>query len=240
MTPPESHEINPSLCWNCHTRLESPYQCEHCIKIQPWPDGTDQFAFLGLPRRLSIDPDDLEARFLRLSRIFHPDFFRDSTDKEQEISLVNAARLNKAYDTLKNPALRAGYILKLELGSKHKPTKTVPPDLAAEIMELQDALADYAAAENNDPAQAEALLELQRLQSALQQRFEQNLGDLDLFFAQYDKVMDESTSPFEPDVRAKKEEILGRIDQTLAARLYLKRALDNIAGALEGQDVNSL
>lgn len=240
MNPPENHEINPSLCWNCHTQLESPYQCEHCVKIQPWPDGADKFAFLGLPRRLRIDLDDLEERFLRLSRIFHPDFFQDSADEERDISLVNAARLNNAYNTLKDPAARAGYILELELGSKYKPTKTVPPDLAVEIMDLQDALAEYAAAGEDEAARADATRELERQKTALQRQYDQNLADLDLFFAQYDRLMDESTSPFEPNVRVKKDEILRRIDQTLAARLYLKRALDNIVAALEGHNVNPL
>ena len=240
MALPQNDHIDPSLCWNCHSRLESPYKCDSCVKIQPWPDGADQFTFLGLPRRLRIDPDNLEERFLRLSRIFHPDFFQDSTDQERDISLVNAARLNKAYNTLKDPTQRAGYILELELGAQYTPTKSVPPDLAYDIMELQDALAEYAALSADNKADSATGRELQRQRGALTQRYEQNLYDLDLFFAQYDKLMDESTSPFEPQVKAKKNEILNRIDQTLAARLYLKRALENVTAALEGRNVNLL
>jgi molecular chaperone HscB len=240
MSSPENDRIDPSLCWNCHTQLESPYKCDSCVKIQPWPDGADRFAFLGLPRRLRIDLNDLEERFLRLSRIFHPDFFQDSADQEREISLVNAARLNKAYNTLKDPTQRAAYILELELGAQHKHTKAIPQDLAFEIMELQDALAEYADQGGAAKSTSAAARELQRLHDTLRQRYEQNLNDLDLFFAQYDKVMDESTSPFEPQVTARKKEILTRIDQTLAARLYVRRALENVTAALEGRDVNQL
>jgi molecular chaperone HscB len=240
MTLPEKQEAASSLCWNCHAELDSPYQCDRCVKIQPWPDGTDRFTFLGLPRRLRIDPDDLEERFLKLSRVFHPDFFQDSQAAERDISLVNAARLNKAYNTLKDPTSRASYILELELGSKYKPTKAVPPELAAEIMELQELLAEYTAHDIDDRAQEQKKSELEKRFATAQQRYDKTLEDLDQVFAEYDRMMDKATSPFEPEVRKKKEEILVRLDHILATRLYLKRVVDNIAGALRGNNVNPL
>jgi len=240
MIGPDHQATASSLCWNCAAELESPYQCDRCVKIQPWSDGTDCFTFLGLPRRLQIDPDNLEERFLKLSRIFHPDFFQDSSSAERDISLVNAARLNKAYNTLKDPTSRAGYILELELGSKYRPTKTVPPELAAEIMELQELLADYTSPDVDDPAKEKSESELQRRFAVVQRQYEKTLEDLDKVFAEYDQTMDKATSPFEPEVRKKKEDILTRLDQILATRHYLKRVIDNIAGALRGNNVNPI
>ncbi len=240
MKPPENHQVSPSLCWNCHTELESPYRCDNCIKIQPWPDGVDRFAFLGLPRRLQVDVDDLEERFLKLSKIFHPDYYQGSDEKQREIALINASRLNRAYHTLKDPTLRAAYILELELGSQYKPTKTVQPELAAEIMELQEILAEYNTLEDGSAARAEASSELAGRLKTLQKMFSQNDDDLDLYFNQYDQLKDSATSPLEPAVREKVEKVLKHIDLTLATRLYLKRAIDNITAVLEGQDVSPL
>ena len=240
MTSPENTEAVPSLCWNCSAQLDSPYQCDRCVKIQPWPNGTDYFAFLGLPRRLCIDLSEIEKRFLKLSRVFHPDFFQDSLPEERDISLVNAARLNQAYDTLKDATSRAGYILELESGAKRKPKKTVPPEIADEIIELQEILADYVSLQENDPAKARTKSDLEKRHAAMQRQYEETLEHLDTLFAEYDRVMDEATSPFEPEVRKKKEDILDRIDQTLAARLYIKRIMDNTAATLEGKDVSLL
>lgn len=239
-TVPDKQKASPSLCWNCHAELDSPYQCDRCVKIQPWPDRTDRFTFLGLPRRLQIDPDDLEERFLKLSRVFHPDFFQDSQPAERDISLVNAARLNKAYNTLKDPTSRASYILELELGSKYKHTKAVPPELAAEIMELQELLAEYTSHDVDDQTWEQGKSVLEERFAAVQRLYEKTLEDLDRVFAEYDRMMDEATSPFEPEVCKKREDILNRLDQILASRLYLKRAVDNIAGALRGNNVNPL
>lgn len=56
----------------------------------------------GLPRRLTIDPRQLETKFYELSRAFHPDFFQNKGAEEQTISLGNSAMLNTAYRTLRD------------------------------------------------------------------------------------------------------------------------------------------
>jgi molecular chaperone HscB len=234
-----SHSTS-SLCWNCNAELDSPYRCDRCVKIQPWPDGIDFFSFLGLPRRLRIDLDSLDERFLKLSRVFHPDFFQDSDDEERDISLVNAARLNRAYNVLKDPASRAGYILELELGTKLKHSKNVPPEIAAEIMDLQESLAEFAALDENQRTASRARDRLTAQCSELEEKYNRTLEELDALFKEYDEAMDNATSPMEPQVRKQKESILTRIDRTLTSRLYLKRILDNVAATLEGKDVNLL
>jgi len=171
--------LSSSMCWNCHAELDSPYKCDRCVKIQPWPDGIDFFSFLGLPRRLRIDLDNLEERFLKLSRVFHPDFFQDSVDDERDISLVNAARLNKAYNVLKDPTTRAGYILELELGAKHKPSKKVPPEIAAAIMELQEAMEEFRALKPGDSAAAEIKAQLNERYQELEANFNKSDPDPD-------------------------------------------------------------
>jgi molecular chaperone HscB len=74
----------------------------------------DFFSFLGLPRKLRIDMNDLEQRYRALSRQFHPDYFYNASPAERRASLERSSYLNDAYRTLKNQAARVQYLLKLE------------------------------------------------------------------------------------------------------------------------------
>src|SRR5262245_15836294 len=76
----------------------------------------DFFSFLGLSRKLAIDVADLEQRYRALSRQLHPDYFYNATPAERRASLERSSYLNDAYRTLKNPARRLEYLLKLENG----------------------------------------------------------------------------------------------------------------------------
>ncbi|HEV3062859.1 MAG TPA: Fe-S protein assembly co-chaperone HscB [Vicinamibacterales bacterium] len=78
------------------------------------PSGPDYFSFLGLPRKLGIDMNDLEQRYRALSRQFHPDYFYNASPGERRASLERSSYLNDAYRTLKSPAARLEYLLKLE------------------------------------------------------------------------------------------------------------------------------
>src|SRR6188508_1455402 len=88
--------------------------CPQCTKILPLQRRADYFSFLGLPRKLNIDPAVLEERLRTLSRKFHPDYFYNATPAERRASLERSSYLNDAYRTLKQPASRVSYLLELE------------------------------------------------------------------------------------------------------------------------------
>src|SRR5437868_4424477 len=68
---------------------------------------SDYFSLFGLPHKLTIDLDDLGARYYALSRRFHPDVWHDSPPAEREASVRATAIVNNAYQALKDPVRRA-------------------------------------------------------------------------------------------------------------------------------------
>jgi molecular chaperone HscB len=101
----------------------------------------DYFQIFDLPRRLSIDSNDLEKRFYALSRELHPDRFARKSTAEQERALEDSASLNDAYRTLREPIARALYLLKIEgFDIGEQGSKDVPPDLLEEVFELNMAI----------------------------------------------------------------------------------------------------
>ena len=95
------------------------------------------FEALELPESLSLDPKDLENRFYAQSRKWHPDRFARASAAEQQTALDTSAVLNDAYRTLRDPAARAVYVLKLhgiDVGEGSK--QEVPPELLEEVFEL--------------------------------------------------------------------------------------------------------
>jgi molecular chaperone HscB len=117
--------------------------CPQCTKILPLPRHADYFTFFGVPRKLTLDAADLEQRFRTLSRQFHPDYFYNATTAERRASLERSSYLNDAYRTLRNPAARIEYVLKLEgLGASGpaEASKQVPPALLEEVFALNEEL----------------------------------------------------------------------------------------------------
>ena len=117
--------------------------CPQCTKILPLTRGGDYFTFFGLPNKLNVDPKDLEQRFRALSRQFHPDYFYNATAAERRASLERSSYLNDAYRTLRQPATRIEYLLKLEGLAASGPaeaSKQVPPGLLEEVFALNEEL----------------------------------------------------------------------------------------------------
>jgi molecular chaperone HscB len=103
----------------------------------------DYFSFLGLPRRLTLDLADLERRFRELSREYHPDYFYNAPPKERLAALERSSHLNDAYRTLRSPASRIEYLLRLEGLPLTKPDEgapKVPPSLLEEVFALNEEL----------------------------------------------------------------------------------------------------
>lgn len=117
-------------------------QCEHILHLSR---HGDYFIFFGLPRRLTIDPADLEERFRTLSRQFHPDFFYNGTPAERLASLERSSYLNDAYRVLRQPIARVEYLLGLEGLGPAKGDEghaKVPPALLEEVFTLNEELDD--------------------------------------------------------------------------------------------------
>src|SRR5882724_4372730 len=136
------------ICWNCNNETGGEHFCPQCGKIQPLSPGEDYFSFFGYSnRQLDIDNADLERKFYSFSRQFHPDFFQQSSDLEKNASLEKSSLLNDAYRTLKDPVKRAEYIIQLEGVALGK--AQAPPDLLAEMFELNEQLEELRDAKND-------------------------------------------------------------------------------------------
>jgi len=117
--------------------------CPQCTKILTLGRHGDYFAFLGLPRKLGLDAEELEQRFRALSRQFHPDFFYNATPAERMASLERSSYLNDAFRTLRQPAGRIEYLLKVEgLAPKgpEEASRQVPPSLLEEVFAFNEEL----------------------------------------------------------------------------------------------------
>jgi molecular chaperone HscB len=117
--------------------------CPQCDRILSLARHGDYFVFFGLPRKLSIDPADLERRFRDLSRQFHPDYYYNATPAERLASLERASYLNDAYRVLRGPIDRVEYLLKIEglppIGRQQGPSG-LEPGLLEEVFALNEEL----------------------------------------------------------------------------------------------------
>ena len=84
--------------------------CPSCTKILTLSREGDYFSFLGLPRRLNLDPALIEQQFRALSRQFHPDYYYNATPTERRASLERSSYLNDAYRDRKSTRLNSSHV----------------------------------------------------------------------------------------------------------------------------------
>jgi molecular chaperone HscB len=136
--------ITPPECRSCNTSVPvDEHFCPNCSRIQSLGRHGDYFAFLGLPRRLVLDAQDLDRRFRDLSRKFHPDFYYNATPAERLASLERSSYLNDAYRALKQPVSRIEHLLTIEglpAGKSDEGAAKVPPGLLEEVFALNEEL----------------------------------------------------------------------------------------------------
>ncbi|MFC0180566.1 Fe-S protein assembly co-chaperone HscB [Thorsellia kenyensis] len=71
----------------------------------------DYFKLFDLSEDFFIDISDLTEIYQEKQRLYHPDRFASADDKEKLSALQMATEINAAYQTLKDPLTRAGYLL---------------------------------------------------------------------------------------------------------------------------------
>jgi molecular chaperone HscB len=228
-------------CRNCGAGAPvDEHFCPQCSRILALGRHGDYFSFLGLPRKLVIDANDLERRFRDLSRKFHPDYFYNASPTERLASLERSSYLNDAYRALKNPVSRVEHLLAIEgLPSvTSDPASTgpgqaagkVPPSLLEEVFALNEELDDIRELRESgaDPDTLRARLE--RARAPIDARRDEHERQLQELSAQWDAREGTPAADTRATLEALRERLLERnyINNLLAT---IEREVASLAGS---------
>ncbi len=71
------------------------------------------FELFGLPVTYDVNLNQIQQQYMTLQKQVHPDKFANASDLEKRLSMQQTSWINEAQTTLKDPVLRAIYLLKL-------------------------------------------------------------------------------------------------------------------------------
>ncbi len=101
------------------------------------------FELFDLPARYALDPVELATRYRVLQRRFHPDRYASRPDQERRLALQLTARINEAFQTLKDPVARGRYLLGLRgVDTGEESDTAMDPGFLGEQMELHEQLGE--------------------------------------------------------------------------------------------------
>jgi molecular chaperone HscB len=211
-------------CRNCGAGAPvDEHFCPQCSRILALGRHGDYFAFLGLPRRLTIDAQDLEKRFRDLSRQFHPDYYYNAAPAERLASLERSSYLNDAYRTLKNPVSRVEHLLAIEglpPAKSEEGTAKVPPSLLEEVFALNEELDEIRELRESgtDPDRLRVRLESARM--PIEEKREEHERQLQELSAHWDSQV-QAPAP-------EKRKTLDALRERLLERNYINNLLATI------------
>ncbi|MEO6253740.1 MAG: Fe-S protein assembly co-chaperone HscB [Ferruginibacter sp.] len=108
------------------------------------------FELFELPVTFKIDKSKLAQKYFELQKKYHPDFFAQGTEHEQEQALEISSQLNKALKTFKNPDQTIKYVLQLKELLEEEEKYQLPPAFLMQMMELNEELTDNSAQQVQD------------------------------------------------------------------------------------------
>jgi molecular chaperone HscB len=107
----------------------------------------NHFELFGLPERFRFDVALLDRAYHQLQGEVHPDRYAAAGASEQRLALQSSARVNEAYQALKDPVARAQYLLSLHGVDALAETDTaLAIDFLERQLERREAAAEAAAA----------------------------------------------------------------------------------------------
>ncbi len=100
----------------------------------------DYFALFGLPPAAALDAETLRKKYQKLQAAAHPDRHAAAA-AQKHAAMQMSARINNAYQTLKNPLLRAAYLLSLRgVDAFAEDNTAMPPDFLMQQIEWRETL----------------------------------------------------------------------------------------------------
>jgi molecular chaperone HscB len=137
----------------------------------------NHFALFGLKPRYRLDQGRLDAAYRRLQSEVHPDRHAAAADAERRLALQSSARVNEAYQALKNPVDRAQYLLSLNGVDAMSETDTMlPEEFLEEQLVRREAVSEATAkreAQTLDRLRSEVQAEMRQLDSVLESELDQ-------------------------------------------------------------------
>lgn len=138
--------LTPVKCATCDALARSPLTCTDCRSLYEHVQGADYFELFGLPRSFDLDAAILEQRYLSITRNVHPDAFAVAEPEMQMLAMRLSAAVNRAHETLRDPLVRAGYLLESVGGKSAAEDKRVAQELLNRMLLLREEVEEARAA----------------------------------------------------------------------------------------------
>jgi molecular chaperone HscB len=187
--------------------------CPNCSRILALGRHGDYFSFFGLPRKLTIDLQDLERRFRELSRKFHPDYYYNATPTERLASLERSSYLNDAYRTLRNPVARIEHLLAIEglppVKSEDAGSGKAPPALLEEVFALNEELDEIREARESGAEPAALRARLESARAPIERKRAEHQRQLDALASAWDALSADAAER-KASLHALREQLLER------------------------------
>ncbi len=100
------------------------------------------FELFETPVSLIVDQGQLSSQYFSLQKKYHPDFFTNAAEEEQNEVLEKSSIINKGFKTLKDPDSTIQYVLEIKGLLEPNEKYELPPDFLMEMMELNEGLMD--------------------------------------------------------------------------------------------------
>lgn len=98
------------------------------------------FELFEMPVSLQVDKKYVQDKYFELQKKYHPDFFSNESEEEQDDVLEKSSMINKAYKTFQNDDETIKYVLQLKELLEEEEKYQLPPEFLIEMMELNEAL----------------------------------------------------------------------------------------------------
>ncbi|KAF0695047.1 Aste57867_14105 [Aphanomyces stellatus] len=153
-------------CWKCGSETGCcEFFCAKCSHIQPLQaeGACNYFKIFGIPESFEINAKKVEKLYWALQKKMHPDLYGSKSQTEKEMSIVNSALVNQAYNLLKAPTSRANYMLHLHgIDALGENSTFVDPAVLMEIMEAREAVEECTTVEGLIPHKTENAKQINR------------------------------------------------------------------------------